>query len=47
LNNFIRFLKDYQLLATRGAKKHDDVGFLNIPKKGTVLEYRKVTSERA
>lgn len=40
LNNFIRFLKEYQLI-TKG--KGDELGI--IPKKS--LSYRKVTSERA
>ena len=44
LNNFIRFLKEYQLLS----KHQGELGMLTN-KKGTesVLEYRKLTTERA
>jgi hypothetical protein len=43
-NNFMRFLKEYQLLS---AGKGDDIGVINHLKTGQVLEYRKIGSERA
>ena len=43
-NNFMRFLKEYQLLS---AGKGDEFGVINHLKSGQVIEYRKIGSERA
>jgi hypothetical protein len=41
----MRFLKDYQLLATTSTRQ--ELGYLTNSKRGTVLEYYKVGSDRA
>jgi|LauGreDrversion4_2_1035121.scaffolds.fasta_scaffold229074_2 hypothetical protein len=43
-NNFMRFLKEYQLLS---AGKGDEYGIINHMKSGQTIEYRKIGSERA
>jgi hypothetical protein len=45
LNNFMRFLKDYNLLLL--SYDPTSTGFITNPKTGSVLDYKKVSSERA
>jgi hypothetical protein len=47
-NNFMRFLKEYQLVDTGNSKgNRAAIGIITHFKTGAIMEYRKIGSERA